>query len=182
MAPAPFPVQPAPLEDQLVRQWTGFAYTIAGDYFLPGSDIDDLHQEALIGLLKGLRSYEPSRGPFKPFLSLVIRRHLITAVKFARRFKHLPLTEAARHGVSDEGETLDMVDLLADPDADPHEQLVLRSRLVAITDGMAKLSALERRWLLASIHEDGWSHADGRANKAADNAVQRARRKLRAAA
>lgn len=182
VAPAPLPVQPAPLEEDLVRQWERFAYAIAHDFFLPGADVEDLKQEALVGLLGGLRAHEPNRGPLKAFLGLAIRRHMITAVKFARARKHLVLTESARRGVSDEGEELEILDTLSDPQADPHERFLLRMRLAAIVSGLDSLTDLERRWLLASIHEEGWSHTDGQTNKSADNAVQRARRKLREAA
>lgn len=182
VAPAPLPEQPAPLEDQLVRQWAHYAYTIASDFYLPGSDIEDVKQEALVGLLRGLRGHDPARGPLKTFLAMSIRRQLITAVKRERRQKHLALNESARRGLDTDGETVEIVDLLEAADSDPHERLILRLRLAAIVCGIGRLSDLERRWLFASINEDGWSHRDGCVNKTADNAVQRARRKLREAA
>jgi RNA polymerase sporulation-specific sigma factor len=45
---------------------------IARRFFLPGGDVDDLLQEATIGLIKAIRDFQPDLGlPFRPFASCV---------------------------------------------------------------------------------------------------------------
>jgi len=180
-APAPLPEQPAPLEELLVRQWTGFAYTIAGDYFLPGGDLDDIRQEALIGLVNGLRAFDPALGvPLKGFLRLTITRQVLTAVKQARRLKRRQITEALRVIELDD-ETVDAVDAFSDPLTDCHRSLIARLTLDEVKAATWAMSDLEAKSLIGVAIGVPYLEIDCDAKKV-DNALQRARRKLREAA
>lgn len=172
-------------ENELVERYAGFAVSIAKEFFIQGGDWEDVRQEALIGLLKGIRDYRPEKGSPDPrnFYGLCVRRHLVTESIRAGRLKHVPLTQAMRHGVNEYGQPVPILDLLGDECQDPAailESRDLRRRLeLVIAEG---LSPHERT--AVEGYRDGLSYAeiagsdDGRKPKWVDNALQRARRKL----
>jgi RNA polymerase sigma factor (sigma-70 family) len=48
--------------DQLIRMHKGFLHTMARKYRIPGYEYDDLLQLARIGLLEGIRDFNPAAG------------------------------------------------------------------------------------------------------------------------
>lgn len=147
------------MTDALLHEHIGLAHAIAGRYYIPGSDQDDVHQEAMIALWIASETWDQRRGPFRPFAALVIRRHLIDAVKTACREKHRYLTLAVRDPLSVEA-------------ADQREHVDLGPLVEAIK----VLSPLERDCLIRVVI-NGEPYSIG--GKRVDNAVQRARLKLR---
>ena len=68
---------------------------IARRLYLPGGDHDDLAQEARIGLVDAVRTWDPERGvPFSNFAWLCATREARNAVDAARAHKHHLLTTA----------------------------------------------------------------------------------------
>jgi len=95
-----------PGEADLTRRYRPLALGIARDWFLPGSDPDDVRQEAMLGLLVGIRSYQPERGiPLATYLRFSVRMWLAAAAKMANAEKHGPLNTSARVVVGDEDES-----------------------------------------------------------------------------
>lgn len=135
------------------------AYAIARDYFIPGADRDDVRQEALIGLWIAARAYKKEKGPFPAFARVVVQRHLKDRVKAANRPKARLLTDADR--------TAEIADRTADE---------TDTQLSLLVDALPTLSELERRALAASLNGQPIT------SKQQDNALQRARTKLRRAA
>lgn len=139
----------------------------------PGLEFDDAVQEGLIGLFGAVRGYDPSRGvPFASYAANCIVNAQRDAHRAATRKKHAPLN--------------DSVPLPEDEAAPGPEELAIASE--NRTDVLAQidtlLSPLERAALLASL--DGLSPAEtarvlDRPPRAVENALARARRKLRAA-
>lgn len=173
-------------EDAAVRYWTGLAYSIADRYFIPGADMDDARQEALVGLLAALRTWDAAKGTLRSFVGLCVERRVITAVKLAQAQKHSPLNSSLRAVTSEDGGSMDAVDLAA-PSAlgrDPHLVAVENEEIRELGERARTLTAMERRAVggLAS----GYSYCEiegipaGEKPKWIDNAVQRARKKLAA--
>ena len=184
VAPAPFPVQPAPL-DHLIDDWTAFAYSIADTFYAPGCDQADLRQEALIGLVKGLRTHDPLRSSLKTFLGLTVRAEVVTAVRAAQRLKHGPLNDSVRV-ISIDGQEIAAVEAVTDG-RDVLDTLILRHEARSVVDAFAALTPLERHWMLRAINHPqdpdlGYASKRHGRNKSAENAVDRARAKLRRAA
>lgn len=169
-------------------------------FFAAGQTSDDLQQEALIGLWGAVRNYRADRavGRFKSFADLCIRRQLVTALKLSKREKSRPLNEAvllstpAVRTSAGDADDLRLADVIADPTADPHLELVARQDFdlvcEAITHGMTEL---ERAVLLgiangssqlelqSALGFDFSTWADGRPRaKVVENALQRAQKKL----
>jgi RNA polymerase sporulation-specific sigma factor len=172
---------------ELISRYRPMLRARARSYFLLGADVDDVQQEALIGLYKAIRDFDPTRQTqFRGFADMCIQRQLITAVKGATRHKHGPLNTYVSFsrpvGDEDDGER-SLGDVLpAGAMADPAEQVVSGERIRALQTYLDReLSDLEVEVL--RMHVDGKSYAEiadelQRQTKSIDNALQRIKRKL----
>jgi RNA polymerase sporulation-specific sigma factor len=151
------------------------AYAIAAEFHLPGAESQDVEQEALIGLWVAARDWDRDGGAsFPTFARLVIRRRLAAVLRAALREKHRPLNDAVRMIAHDDGEVA-IVDTLAGG-RDPFEVVVLRQTLERLIEALASLTELERTALAIVVFDGRYAH-----EKVLDNAVYRARDKLRTA-
>ena len=162
-------------EEALVMRYMRFTRACARPYFLAGGDSEDLLQEAMFGLLKAIREFDPGRdASFRTFAEVCVRNRILSAVTAAARDKHAPLN----HSVPMEEQPL----LEKDHVSGPEELFITKEeeaeRLAALN---RKLSPLEQRILSLYLH--GFSYREigeqvGRTDKSVDNAVQRIRRKV----
>jgi len=172
---------------ELLTRYRWLARSKARSYFIAGGDRDDVVQEAMIGLYKAVRDFDPSHGvAFAGFADLCVTRQVITAVKAATRYKHGPL----RHSISldaptdrSRGGTQTVADTLcADVGTDPAEIVVSAAAVRRLGSHLdAVLSDLEAdvlRLLLEGHSYVEIAQAVGRHTKTVDNAIQRLRRKL----
>jgi RNA polymerase sporulation-specific sigma factor len=117
----------------LFRQYRPRVFILARKYFAPGSDRDDLLQEATIGFFKAIRDFRGDRGTFGAFAELCVRRQVITFVKTATRQKHAALNSAISldapiFSESDEpliGRLAAKEDVIAEIDTDSYDFLSL---------------------------------------------------------
>ncbi len=159
-------------EEELVKRYLRTARVCARPYFLAGGDSEDLIQEAMFGLLKAIREFDPNRDTaFHSFAEVCIRNRIRSAVVTANRDKHAPLN----HSVPIEPPMLGSA-------VSPEELYISREeeneRLQRLN---AALSPFERNIL--SLFLRGLSYREigeqvGRTVKSVDNAVQRIRRKV----
>lgn len=161
--------------EEIVRRYQALAILLSKHLFLAGGDRDDIEQEARIAIIIAVRSYKPERGSFRPFLVLCVERWLVTCLVHARRDKSQVLNQAARTATDEEGRERPIVDLLADESADPALVVIRRERVREILERFKTLTELERESLVGYLNGESYY-----ANKSADNAIQRARRKLAA--
>lgn len=170
--------------EELLGRHRAMARSKARAWFFQGADVEDVVQEATIGIYKAARDFGMSHNvTFGAFAELCVTRQVITAVKSAARRKHQALNRyvsfTASGDESDESmesrlglyETCDPADEVASRDSE--------ERLLASVAGV--LSELEHAVL--DLYTQGHSYAEigdelGRHAKAIDNAVQRIRRKL----
>lgn len=170
------PIRPSGREQQLVEEHALFAYAIAREYFIPGADREDVRQEALVGVLKAVRTWQPGGLSLRNLVGLSVRRHLISTFRIAGAAKHRPLTEAIREGPDELGEPCDILELLPAPVSDPYERLLERQRLDAVRACVRGLPAHQRHAVATVANGIPYHH-----DKTIDNALWRARRKLRQA-
>ena len=129
-------------------------------------------QEAMFGLLKAIREFDPGHDArFKTFAEVCIRNRIRSAVVNASRSKHAPLNDS----VPFESPMLGF-------DASPEELYISREeeteRLASLRQ---RLSPLEQKVLtlfLLGLSYQEISEQVGRPSKSVDNAVQRIRRKV----
>lgn len=139
------------------------ALMLARDYHLPGSDADDVRQEALIALWEAARTHDPERSSFPNWARTVIRRHLTDCLRVATSQRAQALTSADRDIESGATETVEYT-------------VELTHTVRCIVLASLRLSATERAALTRII--DG-APLEGKAD---DNLRYRVRKKLRAAA
>lgn len=150
---------------------------VGRDYFIAGSDTDDVEQEAFIALWEAARSFRPELGvPFEAFARDVIRRRLADAITRAERLKHRPLSYALRSTTGEDGGPIDPIDLVSSRAPSTEDRVIELEELREIVARILGLTTLERRSIVRAIN------GLGPADKADDNALWRARRKLRSAA
>jgi RNA polymerase sporulation-specific sigma factor len=167
--------------DAIVARYERAAIWASSDYYARGGERDDIRQEARLGLFYAIRDYRPERGVFQSFAFLCIRRQVITAVKTAGRGKHEVLTFASRVTVDEHGEQTGVIDVFPDPAGDASEILDGRAKIETIVRSIRRdLSPLERESIVGFAFLDE-TYAEIGATKRVDNALMRARRKLRAA-
>lgn len=129
-------------------------------------DRDDLMQEGRIGLLRGIRTYDPARGlSFRAFVSLCIRNEMQASL-------HRPLRTA-----------LATVDIdgydMADAEPSPEHATVSKLWVESICN---QLRGTERRVMMLFIEGVGMKRIAIMTEltyKQVDNALSRAKRKLR---
>jgi RNA polymerase sporulation-specific sigma factor len=162
----------------LVQRHRGIAFHVAKEFFIVGADRDDVEQEAMIGLLVGIREWDEQRGPLTPHLLFAVRHWLISAVTAATREKHKILQGAARAGEDDYA----VIELQPDPRS--QDELDARESLRCIVSALTSLSDLEREALALAANGQTYKTRDGLGpdSKRIDNALQRARLKLQRAA
>ena len=164
----------------VIQLWTKnrrLARLIARDYYFPGSERQDVEQEAMIGLWIAARDYREHDGTFNAFARLIIKRRLDSCLKMASRSKHSPLNHSLRALVNDEGESVVAVEELPClhqvTDAVENRER-LRVVLAAIN---TDLTDFERHCVLGIARGDDYLELGE--YKRVDNALMRARRKLR---
>lgn len=158
-------------EEALVMRYNRLVRICSRPFFLAGGDSEDLIQEAMFGLLKAIREFDPTRDvSFRTFAEVCIRNRIRSAVTAAACGKHAPLNNSVP------------MEALLDFAYSPEDSLIDREeemeRLRQLT---SCLSPFEQKVL--SLYLDGLSYGEiGRQlekpAKSVDNAVQRIRRKV----
>ena len=164
---------------QLFARYGVMAESLCGGFQAAGMEREDLLQEAYIGLLKAIRSFQPNHEmPFGGFAALCMKRQLISAVRRQNAKKHQPLNESVPLEDSAE-QNFGLLGQSPDPETAffrQEEALRQRKKLTEL------LSSLEKQTLQCYL--SGYSYEEmakklGCSEKTVDNALQRIRRKLR---
>lgn len=159
-------------EEELVKRYLRPVRVCARPYFLAGGDSEDLIQEAMFGLLKAIREFDPSHDArFKTFAEVCIRNRIRSAVTNAARSKHAPLNDS-----------IPFESPMMGSEASPEELYISREEEMERLGRLdQQLSPLERKVLnlfLLGLSYQEISEQVGRSIKSVDNAVQRIRRKV----
>src|SRR4051794_38927642 len=85
----------ATAQTRILAQYEPMMQRVARRLYLPGSEPEDLAQEARLALIDATRTWDPDRGvPFSNFAWLCATREARNALRAARRHKHHLLTTA----------------------------------------------------------------------------------------
>ena len=91
-------------EEQLVVRYQQLTRACSRPYFLAGGDSEDLIQEAMFGLLKAIREFDPGRSvSFHTFAEVCVRNRIRSAVTAAARGKHTPLNHSVPYELAMQG-------------------------------------------------------------------------------
>jgi RNA polymerase sporulation-specific sigma factor len=170
--------------DYLLIKYKNFAKRKARSYFLAGADRVDIVQEAMIGLYKAIRDYNPNRlSSFYSFADLCITRQIITAVKTATRQKHIPLNSyvSLDKPIEDESDRT-LLDITKSSDLNPVNIIIDEENKNEIESKIDELlSELERNVLNFYLQDKSYQQIAEDLNrhvKTIDNALQRIKKKL----
>ncbi len=141
-------------------------------YFrFPLAETDDAAQEARLGLLSAVRSFQPSRDvSFRTYASTCVRNRLLSLLRRrAARAAEIPMENVAAEA---EAKTADPAALMQEKESEAHAHLRIQEALSP------------REYTVLLRYLDGLSYAVIASQlqispKAVDNALQRARAKLR---
>ena len=157
-------------EETKLQKWLPLVRSRANAFREKGVEADDLVQEGLIGLLSAIRSYDESRGAsFETFAYICITNRMKSAVSSAvKRTETVSLDESQ-----------ESPDVKADP-----QEIVLSDDVAErwLDAAVKKLSALEAKVLrlyLAGYSYSQIADAVNASGKTVDNALCRAKNKLR---
>ena len=176
--------------DYVCDKYKNLVRSKAKSMFILGADNDDLIQEGMIGLFKAVRDYDMGRdASFYTFAELCISRQMFTAVQASKRQKHRPLNtyisldmgSSANH---DGQEGSNLAEVLTDRAELSPEELVLDKERVEYLEKAIEedLSDYEKQVLDLYVTGMGYTQIAkvlGRDEKATDNALSRAKQKVR---
>lgn len=138
----------------------------------PSAEAEDMAQEGLLGLLSAVRSFDPSReASFRTYASACVRNRLLTLLRRrAARAAEVPMGDA-------------LAENAAAPSADPATKMVEKESAAHMLSRI-RAALSEREYAVLLRYLDGFSYTAIAAQlqisaKAVDNALQRARAKLR---
>lgn len=175
--------------DYIFDKYKTLVRSKAKSMFILGGDNEDLIQEGMLGLFKAIRDYDSGRdASFYTFADLCISRQMYTAVQASRRKKHIPLNtyislygDAGEH---EDGEGGRLDESLADlSERNPEEMFLDKERVDYLEKSIDReLSDFEKQVL--DLYMTGMSYTQiakvlGKDEKAADNALQRLKSKIK---
>lgn len=161
----------------LFKKYSSVVRLCARRFFLIGGDSEDLLQEGMIGLNKGIRTFN-GKSSFKTFAYLCITRQMQTAVKTFDRKKNSPLKNFVPLTDVDENQSLQLASTL-----DP-EQIFLNNEQKELFDDFIKrtLSLRERKILEGYLGGESYKDLSERLSlttKQIDNSLQRIKSKIK---
>jgi len=199
-----------PAVEELLRCYEPLIGAIVASLRLPcGCDRADVGQEARLGLLQAIRTWQPTRGPFPAFAALCARNQALKALDAAGASKH-QLLSRARSLDDHEPRAKAPLKLLETPtptagghetgesqfnaplgeqlpststDADPLRIVIAREQLHAILAALPTLSAFERLAITGTVNDKSQRQLaaeHGLSRKAVRIALRTAREKLAA--
>lgn len=158
---------------------------IVSSFFILGADSDDLFQEAMIGLFKAVKNYNPNvNNNFKYFSELCIKRQIISAIRKSKGYeKNLLNNSVSIYQYTDSEYGDNMIDKLLSIDSlNPESVVIKKQDIEDCYQATSKiLSRFERNVLLeygkGKTYEE-ISLALNRDVKSIDNALQRIKKKI----
>lgn len=156
---------------ELISRYSGTVFAAAAKY-AGSADYEELVSDGMVALLNAISHYDESKGSFGTFASVCVSNAMKNTIDRASRRKSRLDTETE-------------LEKLTDTSPGPEELAILRESTSEMSDRMRTLlTPLERRCLDGVILGLSYGEIAERLKidkKSADNAVARARAKLRAA-
>lgn len=178
-------------ENELVARYAPYVrykIRVSGFYLSSNGDHHDILQEGMIGIMKAVKDYQPDKGmSFRSFAELCIARQVITAVKTATRGKHRMLSESVDLLGPLPGNASDnpvmLHELIPGPASSQAYEVLRRAEMMEqFYRSVPLLTSLEAKVMSGILNGLAYSEIGSQLGcnvKTVDNAMQRAKRKLR---
>src|SRR5689334_22818900 len=96
--------------DLLFSRYQGQVYRLALTMLRNIEDAEDVVQDVFVGLTRSIRTYDPERGPFDPWLNQVVVNHCRRKQQH-KRLASIPLSLLGRHNDYDDDIEFEPADL-----------------------------------------------------------------------
>ena len=175
--------------DYIMEKYKALVRGKAASMYILGADREDLIQEGMIGLFKAIRDYDAGRdASFHTFADLCVSRQMYSAIEAASRQKNIPLNtyvslyERIETDADEPSKTLAET-LSSDTERSVEDEVIAREEAAYIRAMIEReLSDFERRALdlwMCGMTSTQIAKVLGKEAKATDNALTRAKKKLR---
>jgi len=169
--------------EYLLKKYKRIVLSCVESYYLPWAEKEDLIQEGMIALYNAIKGFN-YRYPFPSFAKTCVIRKLYSVIRLQNGLKHKLLTNAVclNKPVYDNGNRT-LFDTMPGKNADPCDLISeIDERKWIVNQARKNLSELEKQVL--KLYVDGLNYKDiadtlNLKPKTVDNALQRAKRKLR---
>lgn len=147
---------------------------------------DDLLQEGMLGLFKAVQKFEPGKGvPFAAFAKMLVEHQILDAVKHEQREKNRIVSDAVSLQALSEDEYREQ-SLTSASAEDVLQKLIVHEHDAALQKSLSDLLSSTELEVI-NLRMKGFTYEQiaeraGLSNKQVDNSLQRAKRKLKAAA
>lgn len=161
--------------NELAMRYLNTINFIARKYSAEGYEQNDFVQEGLLALLYACRTFdENGSSGFKNYMSVVVERRLISIIRKSSTQKAVP--KSALVQLDDLGDTLE------DLSQTPEELLMCREHLKMVLDKLKNVLS-KTEFEVVMLYGNGLGYKEiakklSISEKSADNALQRARRKI----
>lgn len=156
---------------ELISRYMNIVFSCAKRYS-GSADYEELVSDGMEGLLSAIRSYDSEKGEFAAFATICVKNRMRNTVK-----------KALRRNAAMSDNSPEELETIADPAPTPEEVVIEReNRLSLLADIRSELSDLELRCLEGAalgFSYDEIARRIGSDRKSVDNALCRARNKLR---
>lgn len=157
-----------------LRYFRNIAF-LSNKYSVDGYDRSDFVQEGLLGLLYACRTFDSSKeASFKSYVDIVAERRFISIVRKSKAKKAVPSSSLVSLDSS--------IDELEADSYNPEQLMLAKERFSALCSELKTLLS-RREYAVLMYYYDGLSYAQaakklGITPKSADNALQRAKKKI----
>lgn len=161
--------------NELSIRYLNLISAIARKYSAQGYEQKDFVQEGLLGLLYSCRTFDSNEASgFKNYVAVVVERRFISIIRRSNTLKAVPTTALVQID--------DIEDSVEDSSHSPEELILCKEHLLCVIEKLkAVLSKTEYDVLM--LYGNGMSYREiasrlSISEKSADNALQRARKKI----
>ncbi len=167
----------------LYKRYTFIIKRIASSFFIIGGSLDDLFQEAMIGLIKAVNGFNNNLGnSFRSYAEVCIRRQVISAIRKTKPYELLNISTSLYDSGS-ESKEITLLDEYADLDSlNPENVFICKEEK---DQYYSKASEFLSNFEKAVLTEYGKgksyeeiSHELNKSVKSIDNALQRVKKKI----
>lgn len=157
--------------DVLASRYHGFLSGYVASLPVNPSEKEDLMQEALIGLLKAVRSYDTTKSSFATYVSACVRNSVVSGLRrYGKQSKEVPVEDVVAVGVTSASDTPELRFIDLETTAQLQEKV------------FSVLSPYETKVFEMYLAEVPYALIAKRLNKnekSIDNAIQRIKAKLK---
>lgn len=161
--------------NELSMRYLNLISAIARKYSAQGYEQKDFVQEGLLGLLYSCRTFDSNEASgFKNYVAVVVERRFISIIRRSNTLKAVPTTALVQID--------DIEDSVEDSSQSPEELILCKEHLLCVIEKLKSvLSKTEYDVLM--LYGNGMSYREiasrlSISEKSADNALQRARKKI----